>query len=449
MATLDLERSGRAGCLWPLAAGAAAALAASLAALAAGRKSLAADEAVAVATAGRSLRDLLDHVVTADPGQALYLLVLHPVARLDDAEWAVRAPSAAAAVLAVALSYPLGAQLFGRLAGLATCLALATCAGVVAAAQQARPYTLALAGIVLSSLLLVRAFERGSTRRWALYALSAAALPVLHPAAAAALGAHAAAAAVRGRSEPRSLAGAALGLAVALPLVAVVALDRADAPDATDRLRLLDVAGGIATGLGWNVVLLGVGAAGIGLAVSGRVPGAERWSGVLAGGLALAPLATLLVAALALPVYGARVLVLATPGLALGVGAAVAALPPRWATATAAALAAAAVASLALWYASGPAEDWRGAASAAAAGQAQNETIVVVPERARAAFAYYAPNVRTWLRAYGEGAWVVVQAADDAEAIARARTVVVTPRYALAEQRSYGKDLRLQHWVRP
>ena len=112
MATLDLDRSGRAGCLWPVAAGAAAALAA-------GRKSLAADEAMAVSTAGRPLRDLLDHVVSADPGQALYLLVLHPVARLDDAEWAARAPSAAAAVLAVALTNPLGAQLFGPLAGLA------------------------------------------------------------------------------------------------------------------------------------------------------------------------------------------------------------------------------------------------------------------------------------------------------------------------------------------
>jgi mannosyltransferase len=424
-------------------------LAACLGVLMAGRKSLAADEAVAVSTAARPFRNLLDHVVSSDPGQSVYLLVLHPVVRAGDSEWAVRLPSTGAAVLAVALSYPLGARLFGRLAGLATAFALATAAGFVAAAQQARPYTLAVLGIVLSSLLLVRALERGSTGRWIAYALSAAALPLLHPAAAAALGAQAAAAVVRARGAPRRVGGVVVGLAVAAPFVVAVVLDRADAPGDTEALNLTDVTGGISTALGWNAVLLAVGVAGIGLAASGRVPGAEAWGWVLAGGLALAPLAALLVAALALPVHADRVLVLATPGLALGAGAAVAALSVRWATATAIALTVAALGSLVLWYAGRPVEDWKSAVRGVDAKRAPGETVVVVPERARAAVSYYAPGMRTWLRAGGSGAWVLVQADGDAEAITRARSAVTTPLFALAEQRAYGDDLRLQHWVHP
>jgi mannosyltransferase len=444
------ERSnGRPGCLWPLAAAGAALVAACLGAALLGRKSLDMDEADTVSVAKSSLGDLLEHVTRDEPGRAAQLLLVHPVARSNDAEWAVRAPSVVALVLAVLLVYPLGARLFGRVAGLISALALATCAGAVAAAQQARPYALAVLGIVLSSLLLVRAFERGSAGRWTAYAISAAVLPLLHPAAAAALVAHAVAAAVEARSRLRRLGGIAVAIAVALPLVVVTALDRRDAVDGAPQLDLLDVATGVGRGVGWNFVLLVAGAAGIGLAAAGRVPGAELWHAVLAGGLALAPVLALLVAALALPVYPDHVLVLTVPGLALGAGALVAALPTRWATATAAALTAAAGATLVLWYLSEPAEDWRTAARDAERLRADNETIVVVPARARPAFAYYAPRARTWQRANGEGAWVLVRAPGDAEAIELARSAVATPRYALAEQATHGDDLRLQHWVRP
>lgn len=451
MAAVDLsERADRrSGCLWPLAAGASAVLAACLGVLLAGRKSLAVDEADAVAVAGSPLRDLFDYVARSDTGQAVQLVVLHPVVRLSDAEWAVRAPSAAAFVLAVGLTYPLGARLFGRVAGLTSALALATCAGTVAVAQQARPYAFAVLGIVLSSLLFVRAFERGSTGRWAAYALAAAALPLLHPAAAAALGAHAAAAAVGAGREPRRLAASGVGLAVALPLVLATIVDRRDAADGAGRLELLDLAEGAVRGVGWNLALVASSAAGIGLVAAGRVPRSGAWQAVLAGGLALVPLLLLLVAALWLPVYPDRVLVLSTPGLALGSGALVAALPARAATAAAVGLTAAAAATLLLWYASAPEEDWRAAARAVARSRGERETIVVVPERARQAFAYYAPGVRTRLGASGDGAWVLVQAASDVEAITRARAAVRTPRYALAEQTAYGDDLRVQHWVRP
>ena len=77
------------------------------------------------------------------------------------------------------------------------------------------------------------------------------------------------------------------------------------------------------------------------------------------------------------------------------------------------------------------------------------ETVVVVPERSRAAFAYYAPYVSVIRYARGEGAWVAVVASTHAGAITAARPSVRTPTYALLRQFRYGDGLRLQHWVRP
>ena len=48
-------------------------------------------------------------------------------------------------------------------------------------AQQARGYTLLLALTLLATLLLLRALERGSRRRWAAYGLALAAVVVWHP----------------------------------------------------------------------------------------------------------------------------------------------------------------------------------------------------------------------------------------------------------------------------
>jgi hypothetical protein len=96
----------------------------------------------------------------------------------------------------------------------------------------------------------------------------------------------------------------------------------------------------------------------------------------------------------------------------------------------------------------GPAGDWRGAVEAVRAGRGGSETIVVVPERARAALIYYAPSQWVHRQARGDGAWVFVGGARTG-AIERARRVVATPRYALLEERPFGDDLVLQHWTRP
>ncbi len=94
-------------------------------------------------------------------------------------------------------------------------------------------------------------------------------------------------------------------------------------------------------------------------------------------------------------------------------------------------------------------EDWRALAAALKRVRGAKETVVVVPERSRAALAYYAPYEQTVLVVRGEGAWVAVRAGTAEKAIEASRPQVVTPRYALLRQFAYGKRLRLQHWVRP
>jgi hypothetical protein len=111
----------------------------------------------------------------------------------------------------------------------------------------------------------------------------------------------------------------------------------------------------------------------------------------------------------------------------------------------------AAAASLAIGVAGaahGPAADWPRAANWIGEHAAERETVVVVPPRARAAYLRYADGTRLHAAGRGEGVWVVLRTPTD-EAIATARTVVATPRYALLEEHSFGNDLVVEHWVRP
>ena len=96
-----------------------------------------------------------------------------------------------------------------------------------------------------------------------------------------------------------------------------------------------------------------------------------------------------------------------------------------------------------------PDEDWRALTAAVKRVRGGNETVVVVPTRARAVVAYYAPYLPLIGQVRGSGGWVAVVADTPDGAIAAARPIVRTPRYALLRQFAYGDRLRLQHWVRP
>jgi mannosyltransferase len=415
-------------------------------------QSVTTDEATSIAQAHGSLSSVLSTVVHDNPGSAGHLLLLRLVASVGTDERTVRVPSAIAVALAAALLVVLGTLMLGRLAGLVAGIALASNAAVVDASREARPYALGLFGIVLATLLVVVALERGGGWRWIPYGAVAALLPLTHPLAASVLAAHGAALiAYRGRSNLRH-AGIALlaGTTVAGLLLAWMAADRFGDPDGAGSLDLERLGRGLLHAVGWNPILFAAAVAGLVILLGAFGPTGARWHGVLVAALIGAPIVATLLAAITLPIFPGA-LVLCAPGIALAAGAVAPLLSPTrglvWAGI--ALLLVSSGATIAWRLSSAPAEDWRGLARAVKRVRLDRETVVVVPERSRDAFAYYAPDVQMIRYARGDGAWVAVVAGTPGGAIEAARPLVNTPRYALLRQFRYGDNLRLQHWVRP
>jgi 4-amino-4-deoxy-L-arabinose transferase-like glycosyltransferase len=417
-----------------------------------GRRSLTSVEATSLAATDGPFRTVLSTIVHDSPAQAGQLLTLRLATRVGSDERAIRAPSAIAVALAAALIVILGTMLLGRVGGLVAGIALAASAGVVVASREARPYALGILGIVVATLLLVIALERGGGWRWGVYALAAAMLPLLHPLAASVLAAHGAALIARRDRDDLRTAGIALvtGTAVAACLLAWMAADRFDSSE-LGSLDLERLGRGLASAGGWNPVLAIAAIAGIVfLFRSSHSLSPARWIGVLVVGLITAPVVATLLAAVALPVHTGA-LVLCAPGIALAVGATAILLSPTRGLVAAGLgiLLVASVATITARLTQPVDEDWRALAAAVKRVQGPKETVVVLPEGSRAAFAYYAPYVPTIRFARGEGAWVAVRAESADAAIEASRPFVATPRYALLRQFKYGETLRLQHWVRP
>ena len=424
-----------------------------LGAIALGSRSLTTAEAASLAAADRSFGTVISTVVHDDPGQAGQLLLLRLATTIGSGERTIRAPSAIAVALAAGLLVILGTMLLGRVAGVVAGVALAANAGVVEASREARPYALGILGIVVATLLFLFALERGGGWRWIAYGIAAALLPLTHPLAAAVLAAHGATLiARRDRADLRS-AGVALvaGTAVAACLLVWMAADRFDPLSGSGDLDLSSLGRGLAGAGGWNPVLAVAAVAGlVFLFREGHASSPDRWVGVLVATLIAAPFVVTLLAAVVLPVH-VGALVLCSPGVALAAGAAAVILSPTRGLVAAglAVLLAASAIVITVRLTAQPDEDWRGLAAAVKRVRGPKETVVVLPEGSRAAFAYYAPYVSTIRFARGDGAWVAVRAETAGSAIEASRPSVMTPRYALLRQFRYGKRLWLQHWVRP
>jgi hypothetical protein len=417
-----------------------------------GRRSLTTDEAASLATADGPLRTVISRIVHEHPAQAGDLLLTKLALALGHDERSLRMPSVVAVAVAAGLIVVLGNLLLGRVAGLVGGIAFAGNAGVVEASREARPYALGLLGIVLATALLVWAVERGGAGRWIPYALLAAALPLTHPLAASVLAAHGVA--ILTMRNRRDLRAAGIALVVATVAAAVLlgwmAAERHGDRDAAGTLDLARLGHGLGHAVGWNPVLAIAAAAGlVALFIRCGTDGAW-WRGALVSGLVIAPVAATVLAALVVPVFPGA-LVLAAPGAALAAGAAVLLLAGdvRLLWGAVAVLGASCVAANSVRLASAPQEDWRALAAAVERVRQDDETVVVVPDRSRAVFSYYAPDVQVIRFARNRGAWVAVVADTPTGAIAAARPAVRTPRYALLRQFRYGDRLRLQHWVRP
>jgi mannosyltransferase len=426
------------------------ALALGLAAL--GHRSLDTDEAAAVVAARGSFSDVVDRALSDDPARGGYMALLRPVVAWNDAEIWVRLPSVVAAVVGAIAAYRLGRRVAGRHAGAAASLVLASSLGVVLLSRTAGPLALALAAMLLSSALFARAVERGNALWWAVYAVSAVLLPLTHPIAASALVAQIAALVVARREVELRLAVPAVAIATleSVFFLTAAVIDRADAADGAGPLSLHSIGLGVGRTLGWSPVVAALALWGVVVLVRRtRDSDTGLWRPVLVAGLALMPLVSVLAAGIALPVYPRTALTVAAGGVALAAGVGLVSIPDRGLRlASAAAVAVVAIAALATAASEGPREDWRGAARLVRAKTTPRDTVVVIPERARAAFAYYAPGLRMSLVGRGEAVAVVV-AGDPAFAVARARPVVSPPRYALLSEQEAGSALVVQRWVRP
>jgi mannosyltransferase len=416
-----------------------------------GRRALVVDEASLLSSAQGSFSDVVEHAISSDPARAGYLALLQPLAAAGSSEVWLRLPSVLAGVVAAIAAYRLGRRLADRRAGAAASIVLATSVGVVSLSRTVGPLAFALAAMLVSSALFARAVDRGNAFWWAVYALSAIALPLTHPIAVSALAAQLVAACVAWKELDLRLAVPALGIAVVECglLLTAAAVDRADAPDGAGPLELGDVGAGIGRALGWSPVVATLAVWGVISLHRRSEPDRGRWKAALVSGLVVMPILFVLAAGVVLPVFPRTALTAAAGGLALGAGVGLFATTDRGIRlATGAALAVIAVAALAGAAARDQPQNWRAAARIVQSGASEKDTVVVLPERARAAFSYYAPELRLSRVGRGEAVFVVI--AGDAKHAARSgRGVVSAPRYALLSEERAGDDLVVQRWVRP
>ena len=426
------------------------ALALVLGAVALGRRPLDVDEASAVAAAQGAFSDVVERALSDDPARAGYLALLQPMVAWNDAELWVRLPSVVAGVIASVAVYRLGRRLAGRHAGAVASVVLASSLGVVLLTRSVGPLPIALAAMLVSSALFARAVERGHVVWWALYVVSAALLPLTHPIAASAVAAQLVALVVARRQVDLRLAIPAACIAAVecgLFLVAA-AVDRADALDGAGPLELADLGVGLGRSVGWSPVVVGLAVWGLASLVR-RSDEPERWKPTLVAGLVAMPLVAVLAAGTWLPVFPREALTVAIGGVSLAAGIGFVAIPDRGLRLAAlASVAAVAIAALVTAALDEREQDWRRAAEVARAQTTGRDTVVVLPQRARAAFEYHAPGLATSAVGRGEAVTVVV-VGDPALAVAAAREVVSPPRYALLEQAPAGTGLVVQRWVRP
>ncbi|MEU7908195.1 glycosyltransferase family 39 protein [Actinoplanes sp. NPDC049118] len=187
-------------------------------------------------------RDLAKLLNNVDAVVAPYYLVLHVwIDVFGDTEASLRMPSALAMAATAALTASLGRRLFDTGTGLAAGLIMAALPTATRYGQEARPYAFAIGLATLATLLLLRAMERPTWRRWYWYSGGVILAGLVHIVTLTVLLAHAVFMwrAFRVSGDLRLLrwiAGAFLAVTAALPLAAkgsdqssVISWIRADA----------------------------------------------------------------------------------------------------------------------------------------------------------------------------------------------------------------------------
>jgi len=134
------------------------------------------DELATWSAASRTLPQLWAMLHTIDAVLGPYYFGMHLwMAVFGDSATAMRLPSLIAMTIAAGVVALIGRRLAGNVAGLASGLVFALVPSVSRYAQEARPYAFAMLFATLATLLFLRAMERPSWSRWALYTLVLAA----------------------------------------------------------------------------------------------------------------------------------------------------------------------------------------------------------------------------------------------------------------------------------
>jgi mannosyltransferase len=430
----------------PPALAVATVLAALLAALRIGRESLWLDEGFSVALASQPWATWWRHVAAHEANMCAYHALLKVWIALGDGEAFVRALSALFAVATVPVQYFLARKLCGARVASVAALLLAGHVYLVRYGQDARAYAMVLFLSSLSSLLLVRALETPSARRWLAYALAGALLLHAHILGVLILAGHAAGVALfQPRSRwPRALAGFVVVGALSSPLFSFFVRHRgagniAWVPPPSVH-QVLNVASDLA-GMGAMPAIYLV--ALVAAVAAWRRDGIDQGSGTAAIWLALPPAALLALSLGVRPMFQAAYLIGVLPALTLLGAFGLTRLADRWLRVAAVAAVAASVGSLVWWYGADHKEDWRSAVAYVAAQSQPGDGLVILPPDLRFPVDYYlrrAPGAEQRIAPlypaipWGQmGDWdqfvsEAIERQPSVAAIARGRLWVLTPR---------------------
>ncbi len=199
-----------------------------------GRPELWRDELSSWSFATRPVSGLIASARNTGATQLAYYLLLHFwIAAFGDSADAMRTLSVLAMAGAAACVTLVGRKLAGARAGLASGLVFALVPSVSRFAQEVRFYALEVLVATLATLLLLRALERPSWRRWLAYAACLAVLGYIDLVALSVIAGHAAGAALRWWQDRDNrqfwfIPAAAAGLAACVPLAVIGSAQAAD-----------------------------------------------------------------------------------------------------------------------------------------------------------------------------------------------------------------------------